>query len=88
MIRSMTGFGKAVVKSQRGTVTVETKALNHKFFEVSAKIPNGLMQFEDGLKNIIHQKIKRGKIYLNIEIDGQKEGAARIIIDSRMADIR
>ena len=40
MIHSMTGFGKAQVRSRYGMVTAETRALNHKFFEVSAKIHN------------------------------------------------
>lgn len=85
MIHSMTGFGKAVVKSKRGVVTVEMRALNHKFFELSAKLPNGLAQFEDKLKSAIHQKVKRGKIYLNIEMNGQKNGTARVFISPQTA---
>lgn len=85
MIHSMTGFGKAVVRSKYGTVTVEIRALNHKFFELSAKIPNGLMRFEDKLKSITHQKIKRGKIYLNIELNGQKEPFPKVTISSEAA---
>ncbi len=85
MIRSMTGFGKAVVKSKQGTVIVEMRALNHKFFELSPKLPNGLSQFEDKLKGIIHQKVRRGKVYLNIELNDQKNGAQRISINRDMA---
>lgn len=85
MIHSMTGFGKAVVKSKYGTVTIEIRALNHKFFELSAKIPNGLTQFEDKFKSIIHQKVRRGKVYLNIELNNQKEGPSRIAIDTEVA---
>lgn len=85
MIHSMTGFGKAVVKSKYGNITVEIKALNHKFFEVSAKLPNGLAQFEDRLKAVIHQKVRRGKVYLNIELNGHRDGALRVTINSKAA---
>lgn len=85
MIHSMTGFGKAAVKSRFGAVTVEIKSLNHKFFELSAKIPNGLAEFEDILKNKINEKIKRGKIYLNIELNGQKDVFSNVIINRKAA---
>ncbi len=85
MIHSMTGFGKAVVKSKYGTVTVEIRALNHKFFEVSAKLPNGLAQYEDKLKGLIHQKIKRGKLYLNIELNGQRDHEPHVAVNMAVA---
>lgn len=86
MIRSMTGFGKAVVKTKYGAVTVEIKALNHKFFELSSRLPNGLSEFEDDLKQSIHQKIRRSKIYLNIDINGQKEASLKMTINNSTAE--
>lgn len=85
MIRSMTGFGRKTAKSKYGTVTVEMRALNHKFFELSAKVPNGLGQFEDILKDIVHEKIKRGKVYLNLEVGDKKGNCAHVFIDVEMA---
>ncbi|MBL7068625.1 MAG: YicC family protein [Candidatus Omnitrophica bacterium] len=85
MIYSMTGFGKAVCKSKYGIVTVEIRALNHKFFELSAKFPNGPTEFEDKLKKIIHKSIRRGKVYLNIELNGQKGKGPKVAIDGEMA---
>lgn len=85
MIYSMTGFGKAQARSKHGTVTIEMRSLNHKFFELSARIPNGLAEYEDKLKNIIHKKVKRGKIYLNMELSGNKNGEANVIINRVIA---
>ena len=85
MIHSMTGFGKATARSNYGIVTVEMRSLNHKFFELSAKMPNGLGQYEDKLKAIIHKKVKRGKVYLNIELSGQKNGASKVVINNGVA---
>lgn len=85
MIHSMTGFGKATCKSREGIITVEMKALNHKFFEVSAKIPNGLARFEDSIKAIINKSVKRGKVYINIELNGHKEPSQKVTVDIHTA---
>ncbi len=85
MIRSMTGFGKAQIRSPYGMITIEIRALNHKYFEVSAKAPNGLSQYEDSLKEIIHQRVKRGKIYLSVDINGQRENSPIVTINEKAA---
>ncbi|NQT07192.1 MAG: YicC family protein [Candidatus Omnitrophica bacterium] len=85
MIHSMTGYGKSSARSKHGTVTIEIRAVNHKFFELSAKIPNGLAQFEDKLKKIIQRSARRGKIYLNIELNGLKESTSAMILNRDMA---
>ncbi|MFH1753748.1 MAG: YicC/YloC family endoribonuclease [Candidatus Omnitrophota bacterium] len=85
MIHSMTGFGKAAARSKYGIVTVEIRTLNHKFFELSAKIPNGLAQHEDRLKKNIHKKITRGKVYLNIELNSHKDAATGAVINRKAA---
>jgi uncharacterized protein (TIGR00255 family) len=81
----MTGYGKAQARSKNGVVTIEMRSLNHKFFELSAKLPNGLAQFEDNIKKIIHEKVKRGKIYLNIEIVGQRNNNHKVFVNSNLA---
>jgi uncharacterized protein (TIGR00255 family) len=61
MIKSMTGFGKGEAKSKLGVFTVEIRAVNHRYFDLSSKIPNGLMLLEDRIKELLHKDIKRGK---------------------------
>lgn len=85
MIRSMTGFGKAAVKSKHSVVTVELRTINHKFFELSAKLPNGLAQFEDKLKSAIQRMVKRGKVYLSVDINSQKNGISGVTINKNTA---
>ena len=64
MIRSMTGFGRDEVKSKFGLFVAEIRTLNHKFLEITPKLPNSLVIFDDKVKNLIKGNIKRGKIYL------------------------
>jgi len=70
MIRSMTGFGKAEYKYTTGKITVELKSVNHRFFELSPRMPSGISFLEDKVRSYINTKIKRGKVNLNIAIEG------------------
>ncbi|MGQ9620180.1 MAG: YicC/YloC family endoribonuclease [Bacteroidales bacterium] len=69
MIKSMTGFGKAVFESEQKKVTVEIKSLNSKQLEISTKLPWMLREKEPDIRNIISQKLERGKIDLVITYD-------------------
>ena len=85
MIHSMTGFGKAGVKSRYGDIDVEIRSLNHKYFEPSIKLPNGLASFEDRVKRMLAKDIKRGKVYLSINSEDKLKEIERISIDRDVA---
>lgn len=86
MIKSMTGFGRAELKSKFGFLAIEIRTLNHKFLEVTPKLPNSLGIFDDKVKNLIKTKIKRGKVYLNLVHDTGQEIGANISIDQKLAE--
>lgn len=69
MIRSMTGFGKGQARGNGGTVTVELKTVNHKFFDATLKLPNNLGIFEDRIKEVLQKKVLRGKVNLTLTCD-------------------
>ncbi len=73
MIHSMTGFGRATTKSKYGTISVEIRSLNHKFFEPSIKLPNGLAGFEDRVKKLLQKKVKRGKLGMQQKLERQEK---------------
>ncbi|MFA5143196.1 MAG: YicC/YloC family endoribonuclease [Candidatus Omnitrophota bacterium] len=85
MICSMTGFGKGEERFKSGKVTVEIKTVNHKFFDATLKLPNGISAFEDKIKEILQKKIKRGKVNLNLTYDGVLLKADRISINKKAA---
>lgn len=85
MIKSMTGFGKGEARFKSGKVTVEIKTVNHKFFDASLKLPNGIIAFEDKIKEILQKKLKRGKINLNLTHDGAFLKNGKIAINKKCA---
>lgn len=62
MVRSMTGFGKAEGKIKNGTMHIEIKSFNHRFFEFSGKFPGELAPYEEEIKKCIKKRIRRGSI--------------------------
>lgn len=66
MIKSMTGFGKGEAKGRFGRFIVEVRTVNHRYFDVSSRIPNSLNQLEDRIKNYLHKYIKRGKVNFSL----------------------
>ncbi len=75
MIRSMTGYGKGEASDDNISVSVELRSVNHRFFELNAKIPRGYLYVEDMLKSIVSEKVARGKVdaFVNINLgSGEK----------------
>lgn len=69
MIISMTGFGKASKTIKRMNINVELRSINAKFLEVSSRTPMVFNDKEMEIKEVIGQKISRGKINVTISID-------------------
>jgi len=67
MIKSMTGFGQAAFGSGEGTLSVEVKSLNSKFFDLSLRLPKKYSEKELELRNLIAEKLERGKVSLSID---------------------
>lgn len=69
MIKSMTGYGRARAAENGFDITVEIKSVNHRYFEMYARIPRAYMQLEDRIRNYLQSRIVRGKLEVNISID-------------------
>lgn len=68
MLQSMTGFGG----SERGIFKVEVRSLNHRYLEISVRVPTSLIEQEINIRNIIKKRIKRGKIDVFVTISDKK----------------
>jgi uncharacterized protein (TIGR00255 family) len=58
----MTGFGKTTCEIENKKITIEIKSLNSKQLDLSARMPNVYKEKEIELRNIISQKLERGKV--------------------------
>ena len=69
MIKSMTGFGRGKYENSGRNYTVEIKSVNHKYSDISIRMPKFLNGFEDKIRKEIRENISRGKIdvFINFE---------------------
>jgi len=69
MIKSMTGFGKTSAEISGKKVTIEIRSLNSKSLDLNTRLPWLYREKETEIRNIINQKLDRGKIDLTISFD-------------------
>jgi len=62
MLKSMTGFGRFEVASEERKIVVEIKAVNHRYCDMSIKLPKKFNFFEVAIRNLLKEYIVRGKV--------------------------
>lgn len=62
MIKSMTGFGRAEHVDEKRKFTVEIKSVNHRYLDMTIKMPKKLNFFEAQIRNELKNYIQRGKV--------------------------
>lgn len=74
-MKSMTGYGKATVIRDNRELTIELKSVNHRFLDISTKIPRAFIEHEDVIRNGLAQGISRGHIdvFLNYSLSGDTD---------------
>jgi uncharacterized protein (TIGR00255 family) len=68
MIHSMTGYGRSQSVHQEQSITVEIKSINSKSFDVRMRLPLHYQSKEMDLRRILNQRLKRGKVDLNLNV--------------------
>ena len=85
MIKSMTGFGRSEVGTEIRKITVEMKAVNHRYCELSLKMPKKLSIFDAAIRNQLKKYISRGKVDVFITYTDTTEGKACVRYNEELA---
>jgi uncharacterized protein (TIGR00255 family) len=64
----MTGFGRASERNQAGQFVAEISSVNHRYLEVSVRVPRELLSFEASIQQKIREKARRGKVQVRCEV--------------------
>lgn len=64
----MTGFGRASERNEAGQFVTEISSVNHRFLEVSVRVPRELLSFETSIQQKIREKARRGKVQVRFEV--------------------
>lgn len=79
MIRSMTAYASADADSPLGRLTLELRTVNHRYLEVSLRLPEELRAFEGALRDRIAQRLARGKVDVALRLRPGNGGGTRAL---------
>jgi uncharacterized protein (TIGR00255 family) len=81
----MTGFGRSKMEVNSREYIVEIKSVNHKYSDISIKLPRNIMCFEEKIKKIVLNNISRGKVDVFVTFNNYSEEGKNVIINKELA---
>ena len=85
MIKSMTGFGHAEAVTKERKITVELKSVNHRYLDLSIKMPRKLNVFEGQIRNLMKHYMQRGKVDVFITYEDYTAGSVSVKYNREIA---
>ena len=83
-MKSMTGYGKGVVSREGRELTVELKSVNHRFLDVSMRLPRVLSCIEDTLRTTIASRLSRGHVDVFVNYRNTRSDAKTVRVDETL----
>lgn len=85
MINSMTGYGRAQDTVNGREITAEVRAVNHRYFEISTRVPRAYSYLEEKIRALVQGCVSRGKMEVALTIMSVDGGDAEIELNMNMA---
>lgn len=84
MIKSMTGYGRAVEELHGRIITVEVKSVNHRYFDCTVKAARVYAFLEDAVKKAAQSCVSRGKLDVYISIDDSRSDDIEVVFNEHI----
>jgi len=84
MIRSMTGFARSERQGPWGTLTCELRTVNHRYLEVSLRLPDELKVLDNDIRQLINSALRRGKVDANLYLKSESTTAPTFEINQEL----
>ena len=85
MIKSMTGFGRSEYTDGKRSIIVEIKSVNHRYSDITFKMPRRYSFAEDKLKGVVKDIARRGKIDVSIMVENITEDDTNVRLNTMVA---
>jgi len=85
-MRSMTGFGRALIERDGIRVTAEVRALNQRFFELKLNLPRTWGEYEAEVRKLIQGTVARGRVELFVKAVALRPPAAHLRVNEALAN--
>ncbi len=81
MIRSMTGYGRGEWEGDGKRIEAEVKSFNHRFLDIVPHLPRRLDPLEPQVRNLVRQRLSRGRIEVSVQIADSSPEEQRLELD-------
>ena len=85
MIKSMTGFGRSEYTDGKRNITVEIKSVNHRYSDISVRMPRRYSFAEDKIKASVKAILIRGKVEVSVMVEYITENDMTIKLNEPLA---
>ena len=85
MIKSMTGFGRGEAADEKRRLTVEMKSVNHRYLDISVKMPKKLNLFEAAVRALLKTYMQRGKVDVYITYEDLSDSSMLVRYNPQIA---
>ena len=86
MIKSMTGYGRAVETVNGREFTVELRSVNNRYLDCAVKLPRSVSFAEDAVKQAVKQSVSRGKVDVFITIKSENSDDTKITLNTSVLE--
>jgi TIGR00255 family protein len=83
-MKSMTGYGKGISSHDGRELTVELKSVNHRFLDVSLRVPRSLSCVEDVIRKVLNARISRGHIDVFVNYRNTRADSKTVLVDTQL----
>lgn len=83
---SMTGYGRAMRDMDGRQLTIELKSVNHRFLDISFRMPRNLMFLEDEARKLISSRLARGHVDVFMTYRNMRSDARAVQVDRALFD--
>lgn len=85
MLKSMTGYGKGEASNSSFRIKAEIKSVNHRYLDITVKLPRYLIYLEESIKKVVKEKLGRGKVDVFINLDFENISSLEVKVDIPLA---
>ena len=82
---SMTGYGRFSQSQDGRTLTVELKSVNHRFLDLSLRVPRSLAFAEDKIRKHIASRLTRGHVDVTVTYQNLRSDSKQVTVDAELA---
>lgn len=86
MVKSMTGFGRGEYTDGKRNVTAEIRTVNHRYADITVKMPKRYSFAEETVKSLVKQTIRRGKAEVSIIFENLTETDVTVRLNTPVAE--